>query len=55
MFASKNKAVIKTAKIMIIDQEYFNLTQLLKFNGVHIKFDLERIILTKKTYINSII
>ena len=53
-FTSKKEAEIKAAKIMTKDQKYLTLTQLLKFNGIQIKLDLEGIILTKKSHISRI-
>lgn len=40
---------------MIIDQKHFTFLQTLKFNSVHIKLNLKRNILTKKSYIGGIL
>lgn len=43
-FASKKEVAIKNTKLMTKNQKHFTSSQLLKFNGVQIKFDLEEIV-----------
>ena len=54
-FASKEDKAIKTAKIMTKDWEHLTSSQPLKFNRTQIKFDSERIVLIKKSYIGGIL
>ena len=53
-FGSTEENVIRLAKIMTKDREHFISTHSLKFNGAQIKFDLNGIVLTKKSHIGDI-
>lgn len=54
-FASRKKVVIKFARIITKDWEYFIFLQILKFYKAKIKLDLKRIILIKESYIGNIL
>lgn len=54
-FARKKEAAIQTTKIMTKDQEYLTSSYPLKFNRIQIKLDLKGIILTKESYVGSIV
>lgn len=53
-FASKEKPIIKSIKIMTKDQEYLTFSQSLKFNGAQIKLDSKRIVLIKESHVGGI-
>lgn len=53
-FARYKKVAIKFAKIMTKDREYLTSLQPLKFHRSQIMFDLEGIVLTKKSHVGKI-
>ena len=50
-FASIEEDVIRSAKIITKDRKHFTSVHPLKFNGTQIKLDLNKKILTKKSYV----
>lgn len=53
--ASIEEDVIKLVKILIKDRKYLTFAHLLKFNSTQIKFNFNRIIFPKKSYIRKIL
>ena len=54
-FASIKKDAIRLAKIMTKDRKHFTFENTLKFNNIQIKFDSNRIVLIKKSYVREIL
>ena len=54
-FANIEKVTIESAKIMTKNKSYFTLTHLLKFNGAHIRLELNGIVLTKDSHLGGIL
>lgn len=54
-FASTKENAIRLAKIMTKNKEHLTSAHLLKFNGVQIKLNLNRIVLTKESYVKEIL
>lgn len=54
IFINNLKKIIKKAKILIKDYKYFIIIQFINFNKIQLKFNLNSIILIKKSYINNI-
>lgn len=53
-FTSIKKDVIRSTKIMIKDKKLFTPIYFLKFNSAQIKFDSNRIVITKKSPVKKI-
>lgn len=52
-FASIEKVVIQTTKIMANDKKYFTFAQYLKLNSAQIKLDSNSIVLIKDNYVDN--
>lgn len=54
-FAGIKEDIIRLAKIIIKNKKYLILIYFLKFNSTYNKFNLNKIILIKKSYIKEIV